>query len=248
MEFRAARDFLLSHRGDYETAYRDVAWPHPETFNWALDWFDTVAAGNDRPALGIIDDDGTESSITFAELSARSDALAAWLRGQGVRRGDRTLLMLGNRAALWEASLALTKLGAVMIPSTTLLTPADIADRFERGHVAHVITESAQAWLFAQVAASFTRIAVGATVDGWLRYDDFIASESTFTPDGPTPATDPLFLYFTSGTTAKPKLVEHTHISYPVGHLSTMYWLGLQPGDVHLNISSPGWAKHAWSN
>ena len=131
MEFRAARDFLLSHRGDYETAYRDFAWPHPERFNWALDWFDTIAAGNDRPALWIIDDDGAESRLSFAELSARSDALAAWLRGQGVRRGDRTLLMLGNRIALWECILALTKLGAVMIPSTTLLTPADIADRID---------------------------------------------------------------------------------------------------------------------
>jgi acetyl-CoA synthetase len=248
MEFTPARDFLLSHRGDYETAYGDFQWPRPETFNWALDWFDTIAARQDRPALWIIDEDDTETRLSFAELTARSNALAAWLRDQGVRRGDRTLLMLGNRAALWECILALTKLGAVMIPSTTLLTPADIADRVERGHVAHVIVESAQAGHFAQVAGGFTRIAVGAAVDGWLRYDDFIAGESAFTPDGPTPATDPLFLYFTSGTTAKPKLVEHTHVSYPVGHLSTMYWLGLQPGDVHLNISSPGWAKHAWSN
>jgi acetyl-CoA synthetase len=248
MEFTAARDFLLSHRGDYETAYGDFQWPRPETFNWALDWFDPIAARKDRPALWIIDEDDTETRLSFAELTARSNALAAWLRDQGVRRGDRTLLMLGNRAALWECILALTKLGAVMIPSTTLLTPADIADRIERGHVAHVIAESAQAGHFAQVAGAFTRIAVGAAVDGWLRYDDFIAGESVFKPDGPTPATDPLFLYFTSGTTAKPKLVEHTHVSYPVGHLSTMYWLGLQPGDVHLNISSPGWAKHAWSN
>ncbi len=248
MEFRTARDFLLSHREEYATAYRDFQWPEPETFNWALDWFDTIAAGNDRTGLWIIDDDDTETRLSFAELSARSNALAAWLRDHGVRRGDRTLLMLGNRAALWECILALTKLGSVMIPSTTLLTPADIQDRVERGQVAHVISESAQTGHFAQVAGTFTRIAVGDAVDGWLRYDDFMAGERSFSPEGPTPATDPLFLYFTSGTTAKPKLVEHTHVSYPVGHLSTMYWLALQPGDVHLNISSPGWAKHAWSN
>jgi acetyl-CoA synthetase len=248
MEFRAARDFLLSHRGDYQTAYAGFQWPRPETFNWALDWFDTIAAGNDRPALWIVEDDDTETRLSFAELTARSNALATWLRDQGVRRGDRTLLMLGNRAALWECILALTKLGAVMIPSTTLLTPSDIADRVERGHVAHVIAESTQTDHFAQITGAFTRIAVGAAVDGWLQYDDFMTGESGFTPDGPTPASDPLFLYFTSGTTAQPKLVEHTHVSYPVGHLSTMYWLGLQPGDVHLNISSPGWAKHAWSN
>jgi acetyl-CoA synthetase len=248
MEFRTARDFLLSHRGDYETAFREFEWPHPETFNWALDWFDTIAAGNDRPALWIIDDDGTESRLSFADLAARSNALAAWLRDQGVRRGDRTLLMLGNRAALWECILALTKLGAVMIPSTTLLSPADIVDRIDRGHVAHVIAESVQTGHFAEIAATFTRIAVGDPVEGWLRYDDFLATGNAFAADGPTPASDPLFLYFTSGTTAKPKLVEHTQVSYPVGHLSTMYWLGLQPGDIHLNISSPGWAKHAWSN
>jgi acetyl-CoA synthetase len=248
MEFRAARDFLLAHREDYETAYRDFEWPRPEHFNWALDWFDAIAAGNDRTALWIVDDDGTETRRSFAELSARSDALAGWLREQGVRRGDRTLLMLGNRAELWECMLALTKLGAVMIPSTTLLMPADITDRVERGHVAHVIAESAQTAHFAHVAGSYSRIAVGETVEGWLRYDNFVAHAGAFAPDGPTLASDPLFLYFTSGTTAKPKLVEHTQVSYPVGHLSTMYWLALQPGDVHLNISSPGWAKHAWSN
>src|SRR5439155_3716599 len=66
--------------------------------------------------------------------------------------------------------------------------------------------------------------------------------------DGPTRADDQVLLYFTSGTTAKPKMVLHSHRSYPIGHLSTMYWIGLRPGDMHYNISSPGWAKHAWSS
>jgi acetyl-CoA synthetase len=248
VDFRTARDFLLARRPDYEMAYRDFRWPDAEHFNWALDWFDDIARENDHPGLWIIDDDGTETILSFAELSARSNALASWLRGNGVRRGDRTLLMLGNRAALWECILALTKLGSVIIPSATLLTPSDITDRVERGHVAHVIAESGLAPGFASVAGAYTRIAVGDQVECWLRYDDFMDVPGDFTPDGQTRASDPLFLYFTSGTTAKPKLVEHTHVSYPVGHLSTMYWLGAQPGDVHLNISSPGWAKHAWSN
>ena len=89
--------------------------------------------------------------------------------------------------------------------------------------------------------------APGAQPPGWQRFEASDAAPIGFVPDAPTRATDPLLLYFTSGTTAKPKLVLHTHQSYPVGHLSTMYWLGLRPGDVHLNISSPGWAKHAWS-
>ena len=97
-------------------------------------------------------------------------------------------------------------------------------------------------------AEDVTRIAVGEPVDGWLDFRSAYAGPAGFDPDGVTRASDTLLLYFTSGTTARPKLVEHTHASYPVGHLSTMYWIGLRPGDIHLNISSPGWAKHAWSN
>ncbi len=89
---------------------------------------------------------------------------------------------------------------------------------------------------------------VGGDADGWHSYSDAALSPEEFTPDGVTLAGDPLLLYFTSGTTSQPKLVGHTQASYPVGHLSTMYWIGIKPGDVHLNISSPGWAKHAWSN
>lgn len=101
---------------------------------------------------------------------------------------------------------------------------------------------------FATVAGDYTRIAVGEPVDGWVSYADSLDVSAEFTPDGPTKADDALLLYFTSGTTAKPKLVRHTQVSYPVGHLSTMYWIGLESVDVHINISSPGWAKHAWSN
>src|ERR1700733_1550408 len=178
MDFETARDFLLSARDDYETACRDFRWPHPETFNWGLDWFDAIAAGNDCPALWIVDDD-TEHRLSFAELAQRSNALAGWLREHGVRRGDRTLLMLGNRAELWECILALTKLGAVMIPSSTLLTPADIGDRVERGHVAHVIAESELADRFADVDSALTRVAVGGPVEGWLNYDDFTTAGKT---------------------------------------------------------------------
>ena len=248
MDFRAARDVLLAHRQDYATAYRDFRWPQPEHFNWALDWFDVIARDNDSPGLWVIDEDGSETILTFQQLARRSDALALWLRANGVRRGDSTLLMLGNRAALWECTLALTKLGSVIIPSSTLLTPADLRDRVARGNVAHVIAELVQTGHFADVTGDYTRIAVGDDVDGWLHYDDFLDTAGGFTPDGPTRASDPLFLYFTSGTTAQPKLVEHTHASYPIGHLSTMYWIALQPGDVHLNLAGAGWAKHAWSN
>jgi acetyl-CoA synthetase len=249
--FRLARDYLLSHREDYDTANRQFAWPRFTEFNWALDWFDEIArdpANAQRYALWIVEEDGTEGRWTYPEMSWRSGQVANWLRAQGVRRGDRLILMLGNQGELWETILAAIKLGAVIIPASTLLGPADLRDRVDRGAAKHVVIRSADAPKFADVPGDYTRIAVGKPVDGWLSFADAYHAQDGFTPDGPTDADDPMLLYFTSGTTAKPKLVQHTQISYPVGHLSTMYWIGLEPGDVHLNISSPGWAKHAWSN
>jgi acetyl-CoA synthetase len=246
--FRAARDFLLQHREDYARAYEGFEWPRFEHFNWALDWFDVIAEGNDRTALRIVEEDGANTRISFAEMSARSDRAANWLRARGVRAGDRVLVMLGNQVELWETALALMKLRAVMIPATPLLGPADLRDRIERGRVRHVVVRAKDTGKFDEVPGDWTRIAVGGERAGWLPYGEAHTSPGTFEPDGPTRADETLMLYFTSGTTARPKLVEHTHVSYPVGHLATMYWIGLMPGDVHLNISSPGWAKHAWSN
>ncbi|MEO9137604.1 MAG: AMP-binding protein [Jatrophihabitans sp.] len=248
-QFRAARNFLLDHSTDYDTACAEFEWPRPEHFNFAIDWFDGVLAAEHphRAALRLIEADGTDASYTFGELSARSDQLAGWLRGQGIRRGTRLLVLLGNQIELWETTLAAIKIGAVLIPATTLLTESDLRDRIDRGHVGAVIARSELAPSFEAVHGSYLRIAVGDPVQGWVRYADSYESLDDFQADEPTPAQDPLLLYFTSGTTALPKLVEHTHVSYPIGHLSTMYWIGLRPGDVHLNVSSPGWAKHAWS-
>ncbi|SDN19613.1 acetyl-CoA synthetase [Streptomyces sp. cf386] len=246
--FRSARDFLLQHREDYATAYEGFAWPRPDRFNWALDWFDVIAAGNDRPALHIVEEDGTEVRVSFAEMAERSARVANWLRARGVRPEHRVLVMLGNQVELWETALAAMKLGAVVIPATPLLGPADLRDRVERGRVRQVLVRAEDTGKFDDVPGRYTRISVGGEREGWQTYEDAYAASAEFTPDGPTGADDPLMLYFTSGTTARPKLVEHTHASYPIGHLATMYWIGLKPGDVHLNISSPGWAKHAWSN
>jgi acetyl-CoA synthetase len=245
--FTTARDFLLHHRTDHEAAVRGFRWPELHEFNWALDHFDAMAHGNDAPGLWIVAEGGGEQRFTFDALRRQSNAVANHLRGLGVKRGQVVLLMMGNEPALWLSMLACMKLGAIVVPATTLLAKADLQDRFERGGVRHVIVDGTLTARFDELPGDYTRIASGAEVPGWHRFDDALAASEIFAPDGATRATDPLLLYFTSGTTAKPKLVLHTHQSYPVGHLSTMYWLGLQPGDVHLNISSPGWAKHAWS-
>ncbi|MET8604821.1 AMP-binding protein [Streptomyces rubiginosohelvolus] len=246
--FRAARDFLLEHREDYERAYAGFRWPRADHFNWALDWFDVIAENNDRTALHIVEEDGRRTEVSFAAMSERSDRAANWLKAQGVREGDRILVMLGNQVELWETALAAMKLRAVVIPATPLLGPADLRDRVERGRVRHVLVRDADTAKFDEVPGRYTRIAVGEEVAGWRSYAEAADAPAGFTPGRETDADEPLMLYFTSGTTASPKLVEHTHVSYPVGHLATMYWIGLKPGDVHLNISSPGWAKHAWSN
>lgn len=248
VEFRAARDFLLAHRDDYATAYEKFRWPVLTGFNWALDWFDKIAEGNDSPALWIVEEDGSEAKYSFAQMARRSNQAANLLRRAGVRRGDRIILMLGNQVELWETVLAAMKIGAILIPCTPLLGTADLQDRLTRGKAKHVVASAADTGKFDGVEGDFTGIAVGEPVEGWLRYADAYEEGEAFTPYGLTMSRDTLLLYFTSGTTAKPKLVEHTHASYPAGHLSTMYWIGLRPGDVHLNISSPGWAKHAWSN
>jgi len=246
--FLDARNFLIAHREDFENAYEGFRWPRLDSFNWALDYFDAYATGNDNLALWVVDEDGSESRLSYAEMSTRSDRTANFLRGLGAKRGDRLLLMLNNVVPLWEVMLAAVKLGAVIIPATTLLARDDLLDRFDRGNVRHIVVASAETGKFADIPGDYTRISVGDSVPGWTDYAGASDASEEFVPDGPTPATDPLLLYFTSGTTSKPKLVEHSHQSYPVGHLSTMFWIGLKEGDIHLNISSPGWAKHAWSN
>ena len=185
--------------------------------------------------------------MSYAALAERSSQVANWLRGLGARRGDRLLLMLGNIAPLWEVILAAMKLGVVIIPATTLLGPTTWPTGWPgrgpaRGHRPRGRGRGHPGRLDADRGAP----GLAGPRRGLVRSPNR-AGRPRVHPGRGDQASDPLLLYFTSGTTAQPKLVEHTHASYPVGHLSTMYWIGLQPGDVHLNISSPGWAKHAWS-
>ena len=257
--FRAARDLLLDDSHDLDAARAAFRWPDVGPhFNWAVDWFDVVARDNDATALWIThDDERPDDVVSFDRMRRRSDQVASWLHDLGVRQGDHVALVLGNQVELWEAMLAVMKLGAVILPTSTALGTDDLADRVERGRVRHVVAVADDAPLVDAVPGigSVTRIAVGtgagaggaATVPaGWADWADSHRASGP-RPEVTVSTDDPCLVYFTSGTTSRPKMVVHTHASYPVGHLTTTYWLGVRPGDVHMTISSPGWGKHAWS-
>ena len=256
-QYRQARDVLLAHRTDIEAARAQFSWPRFEHFNFALDWFDQVAATEARAnqdALVILEEDGSRYSTTYAELSARSAQVANWLRALGVKRGDGILVMLDNQFELWETMLAGIKLGAVLLPTTVMLAPEQLQERIERAEATWVVTNPGNTQKFDAVPGEFSVITTStdqlpdATVHPQYLYRDSLQASSDFRVTEPTPGDETALIYFTSGTTSRSKMVAHTHTSYPVGHLSTVYWLGLEPGDKHLNVASPGWAKHAWSN
>lgn len=256
-QYRQARDVLLAHRTDIETARNNFVWPRFDYFNFALDWFDEIAASDERSnqdALVILEEDGSRYSATYAELSSRSSQVANWLRTLGVRRGDGIIIMLDNQYELWETMLAGFKIGAVLLPTTVMLGPEQIDERISRSEATWVVTNPDNTAKFDAVRGNFEVITTSLTqlpsdsVHPQHLYVDADMAPAQFEPTEPTPADDIALIYFTSGTTSRSKMVAHTHTTYPVGHLSTLYWIGLEPGDIHLNVASPGWAKHAWSN
>ncbi len=246
--YREARDQLLALRGEPERANAEFSFPDVgEYFNWGIDWFDAIARGNDKTALIIAAEGVPDEKYTFDELARRSDEMVAYLAKLGIGKGDSVILMLNNQIELWTTMLGVIKLGGVVMPTATAAGPTDLADRVDRGQARAVICNDEDAAKFDEVPGDYLRLCTTPR-DGWLSLSDAHAEPAPAAEHPQTTPSDRLLLYFTSGTTQRPKLVEHTQASYPIGHLSTMYWLGVQPGDVHLNVSSPGWGKHAWSS
>ena len=250
-EFLAARDYLLNVP-NYQEAKAHFSWPKLDNFNWALDYFDSLAEKRTNPALLYADDKGTEKKLSFRELTEKSNKAANFLRSRGLGKGDRALLMMANRPELFQVILAAMKLGCVIIPASTLLTTEDLRDRMARGKVKCIITDAELIGRIDDavpaVATKILKISLGACKGDWIDFNKIDDYSAAFKSDGSLTVNDELLIYFTSGTTAKPKLVLHTYGSYPVGNLTTMYWIGIRPGDLHYNVSQPGWAKYAWSS
>lgn len=238
----------------YAKTYAEYTAEVPEFFNFAYDITDVYAENPDREMMYWVDDQQGERRLSYAYFRDRSTQLGKALLKLGLKKGDNVFIMMSRLPEWWESMLGMIKTGIVAMPGTTQLTAKDILYRLQSSQARAVITDADNAAKFDQVENQYpgllAKIVVGSNQTGWLNYEELVSAE---TPDtvrlSETRSSDPLLLYFTSGTTGYPKMVLHTHSSYPIGHqVMGRYWLDLQPDDLHWNLSDTGWAKAAWSS
>ena len=246
------------HMTDYEAERRSFHLEVPEYFNFAIDVIGKWASDPNKLAMLWIGQNGEERHITFAQFAERSSRAANAFAALGIHKDDRVLVMLPRIPEWWEGVLGLMKIGAIPIPCTTLLTPKDIQFRTEVSEASGFITDSEGAAKFDQVRSECPTIRVAVLVEpnadvagreGWTSYHQVVDDASPGFTGPKTRSDDSCLVYFTSGTVGYPKMVLHTHASYPIGHTITgKYWLDLHEDDLHWNLSEMGWANYRLSH
>jgi len=243
---------------DYEETYRNFFLDVPEFYNFGFDVIDRIAQ-KDRNRLAMIhvDQDGRERTYTFRQLMNLSNSAANMLLKYGIKKGDRVIIMLPRVPEWWIFAIASIKLGAVFCPCPTMLTPKDLRYRINSAKIKMVITDEENAGKVEEICNDcptlVSRLVVDAELPGWISYPvelDYPAPVSRNLVNLPgmerTRSTDPLVIYFTSGTTGEPKMVVHNQ-SLPIGHTTTgAFWLDLRENDLHFTLADTGWAKSSW--
>ena len=234
---------------------KEISFKGEEQFNFAFDIVDAV--GRQQPeklAMLHLSEDGTERRFTFQDMKKESARVANYFKAMGIRRGDRVMLVLKRHYQYWFAVLALHKLGAVAIPATNQLLEKDFAYRFQAGKVKAILCTADGDVADAVDAAAVQcpglqyKILVGGKKEGWHDFDEeYSLYSSHFARNEDAPCgSDPMLMFFTSGTSGYPKLAAHNY-KYPLGHFITAkYWHRVNPDGLHLTISDTGWAKSSW--
>ena len=228
----------------------------PDDFNFAYDVIDRIAEHEpNRRAMFWCNEAGEEMTISFGDFKSKSDACASYFLSQGIRKGDKVMLILKRHYQFWYAILALHKIGAVAIPATNQLQVKDIVYRLNAAEISAVVCtpDGSISEYVDQAVAEFgkpvTRIIVREKRAGWQYFEDGLANAEPFVRpvgDAAPAGVDMMLLYFTSGTTGMPKMVSHD-FTYPIGHIPTAkYWHKVDPDGLHLTVAETGWAKSAW--
>lgn len=246
-------DLTTPNMTDYDKTYREFTWEVPEYYNFAGDVIDRWAEDPDKLAIWWVDDEGNEEKRTFRQLSDASCRLANVLTGAGIGQGDVVMVILPRNIEWWETFTACIRMGALLAPGTTQLTPKDLDYRANTAQAACIITNAEIAAKFDEVADRCptvkAKVIISEPRQDWTFYTDAVSAASDRFTTARTRSDDNCLVYFTSGTVGMPKMALHTHASYPIGHQVTgKFWLDLKPSDLHWNISDTGWAKAAWSS
>ena len=237
--------------GSYAETYRSFKLEAPERFNWAFDVFDRWGRDPNKVAMVWVSPGGESREVTFRRLGERSRRVANALEGLGARPGDRVFTMLPRVVEWWELMLGCVRGRFVPVPGTTLLTPRDIEYRINASEARIAVIDPDNVDKIESVrrdCPSLERVVVVGQADGPESYEGLVRNASADLAHPHNLSSDPLVVYFTSGTTGYPKMVLNSHASYPIGLIPTgRFWLDNRPTDLHWTLSDTGWAQAAWT-